>query len=211
MPAPATSPSSPPLGTSRERIDRAALALLARHGYAGFGMQALADIVGLHKSSLFHHYKSKTEIAQTAVRQTMEELANIADEHLALDVPDLNDFVAFAGEITDYFGEHPDAAKLLLRVVLAPTGHPLEALDAEHALYRLLTRLVRWFQAARTASVIRRVRIRHALFDLMGVVVFHPAAAPQMRYLAGETPFFAEEREKRRGEVTRLVHAALAP
>jgi hypothetical protein len=45
----------------------------------------------------------------------------------------------------------------------------------------------------------------------MGVVVFHPAVAPQMQYLSGDAPFSPEETAKRREELAAFVRGALAP
>jgi AcrR family transcriptional regulator len=197
--------------SSRDRIDDAALRLLALHGYAGFGMQALADDVGLHKSSLFHHYKSKSDIAAEAVRRVMGRLAEIAETHLLRDPPELDHFVLFSQELCSYFASEPYAAKLLLRVVLAPDGSALQIIESDHPFYVLMTTLVRWCDRARRAGVIRWVRIRHTLFDLMGAAVFHPAAAPQMAYLAGDDPFSEEETAKRHEEIAAFIRGALAP
>jgi hypothetical protein len=96
-------------------------------------------------------------------------------------------------------------------VVLAPEGSPLEVDDEHHPFYALMRTLVMWFDRARRAGVIRWVRIRHTLLDLMGVVVFHPATAPQLRYLTGEAPYSPEETEKRRKELAAFVRGALTP
>ena len=50
--------------SSRQKIHDAALRLFARHGFEGVGLQRIADEVGLHKSSLFHHYDSKLDLAR---------------------------------------------------------------------------------------------------------------------------------------------------
>lgn len=209
MPAPATSPRE--ATSSRERIDAAALRLLALHGYAGFGMQALANEVGLHKSTLFHHYKSKAQIAEAGVRRVMSKLEDIGRQHLEADAPELERFVAFTQDLSDYLASEPEAAKLLLRVVLAPAGSPLAVEDDSHPLFVLLRMLVAWFDRARRAGTIRWVRIRHTLFDMMGVVVFHPATAPQLKALAGEAPFTPDETNKRREELAAFVRGALSP
>jgi hypothetical protein len=80
-----------------------------------------------------------------------------------------------------------------------------------HPLVQLLTLLIGWFDRARRSGAIRWVRIRHTLMDLCGVLLFHPAAALQMPYLAGDAPFSQDERTKRRGEVAAFVKNALAP
>jgi AcrR family transcriptional regulator len=197
--------------TSRERIDAAALRLLAAHGYDGFSMQEVADAVGLHKSTLFHHYRGKADLVSSVLLQALSRIVEIARRNLN-EEPALEDFVRLSEDIVDHFANEPATAKLLLHVVLAPPGSPLRFDMAEDdPLVQLITMLIAWLDRARRCGVIRWVRIRHLLMDVFGVLVFHPAAAEQMAYLAGSEPFSAEERKKRRVVVAAFVRNALAP
>ena len=63
-----------PVETSRERIVEAAVQLVARHGAEGMSLRFLADHVGLHKSTLFHHFPTKQELALAALRNAVEPL-----------------------------------------------------------------------------------------------------------------------------------------
>jgi AcrR family transcriptional regulator len=69
------------LGT-RERILREAAALFRRKGFNGASMQDLADAVGVTKSSLYHHFRSKQallfEILSTTVDRETPALREIA-------------------------------------------------------------------------------------------------------------------------------------
>lgn len=208
--------SSPPeaQGSTRERIDRVALSAFAAYGYDGVSMQTIADAVGWHKSSLFHHYKSKAEIADAVLTQAMARLLATVEPDLRREgPPSLDHFVAICESAVDYFAREPETAQVVFRVLLAPMSSPLRSgFDRpEHPFYRLLTLLVEWFVKARRTGAIRYVRIRHALFDVMGVLVFHPAAARQLPYLAGDDPFRDAERLKRRREVGEFIRRALAP
>src|SRR2546427_12243651 len=48
--------------TSRDKILDAAEALFAKRGYAAVGLRELAEVVGLGKSSLFHHFRNKAQL-----------------------------------------------------------------------------------------------------------------------------------------------------
>src|SRR5262249_61105189 len=48
--------------SSRDKILDASEALFAKRGYAGIGLSEVAEVVGLGKSSLFHHFKNKPEL-----------------------------------------------------------------------------------------------------------------------------------------------------
>ena len=71
------------LPTTRERILRAAAALFREQGFSRASMRDLADRVGIHKSSLYHHFPSKQalllEILETTVDRSAPLLEAIAD------------------------------------------------------------------------------------------------------------------------------------
>lgn len=72
----------------RGDIDRAAALVFRREGFRGSTMQQIADEVGLHKTSLYHHISSKesllSSIAQVAISHSLEEIEKIAvDEDLS--------------------------------------------------------------------------------------------------------------------------------
>ena len=74
------------LPTTRGRILRAAAALFREQGFNRASMRDLADRVGIHKSSLYHHFPSKQalllEILETTVDRSVPALAAIADSGL---------------------------------------------------------------------------------------------------------------------------------
>ena len=57
---------------SRDKILDAAEDLFARRGFAGVGMREVAEAVGLGKSSLFHHFKSKAELYAAVVGRILD-------------------------------------------------------------------------------------------------------------------------------------------
>lgn len=71
---------------TRERILRAAAALFREQGFSRASMRDLADRVGIHKSSLYHHFPSKQalllEILETTVDRSTPVLATIAESGL---------------------------------------------------------------------------------------------------------------------------------
>ena len=69
MPHPAVLDIAP-----REKILDAAEGLFARRGFAGVGLSEVAEAVGLGKSSLFHHFKSKVELYAAVLGRIFEEM-----------------------------------------------------------------------------------------------------------------------------------------
>ena len=81
------SAAATPTDAPRQRILDAALELLSEHGYEGMSLQRVADRVGLHKSSLFHHFKSKEELANEVYRGLAERLMKRIEPLLASVLP----------------------------------------------------------------------------------------------------------------------------
>ena len=193
--------------TSKDRIQAAALRLFARHGFEGVGLQRIADEVGLHKSSLFHHYRGKVELANDVFQLALREVADRI-RPLAEDPPSLDRLLAVVDDLVDLLSDHPDAARLFLQGMAAPLDSPV---DEPHATVEIFTILWGWLDRARRAGVIRRVNIRQALFNLIGIVLFYPAVAEQEPELAGPEPFSPAARRHRKQELRIAVRGILAP
>jgi len=101
---------------SRERLLDAAAAQFAR-GYHAASMADIARACGIHKSSLFHHFASKEALYLEVVGDYIGRLGALV---LAATGP--GDFLGRLdrlGEVvTDFLGEHPHAAALLLRELM---------------------------------------------------------------------------------------------
>jgi AcrR family transcriptional regulator len=60
---------------TREKITDTAIDLFSRRGYEAVSVQDIADVVGIKKSSIYNHFKSKDEILQTILSYFSKELA----------------------------------------------------------------------------------------------------------------------------------------
>jgi len=201
----------PPEDSSRERIHQSALKLFSRYGYDGVSLQMIADDVGLHKSSLFHHYSGKLELMTGAVRAVITRLLEILKPLLAQEDPSLETLFEGVLRLVEHFSEAPDSARLLVTIMTAPRDSELAKLaENEHSLNFYL-QLSRWLERARRHGIIRRTSIRQAIPNLMGVVLFYPAVANDLRELVGPDAFGPRARQIRKDEVIRLVRAMFAP
>ena len=196
----------------RARIHAAALRRFARYGYDGVSLQQIADEVGLHKSSLFHHYGGKLELA-------LEVLADVLGEVLArlrplADAPlDPESLVACTDALVDHLSDQPDAARLLMTFIMAPegsdlrlpAGSPCSALERE-----LFVLLMGWLERARRAGAIRALNVRQTTFNLVGLVLFYPATASGFTEVAGPDPFSPPARRVRKQELAIAIRGLLA-
>jgi len=60
--------------STKEKIFQTSVSLFARNGYPGASLQDIADEVGIKKSSIYNHYKSKEEILKEIYLRFMEIL-----------------------------------------------------------------------------------------------------------------------------------------
>lgn len=201
----------------RARIVQAALELLAERGYEGMSLQLVADRVGLHKSTLFHHFKSKEELAREVYRGLAERLQKRLEPMLAQDPPTLDALLAALDASVDHFAAEPEAARLLLRLMVtsshveggtSPFSSPPGETDS---IDRVLWLVGDWLARARAAGVIRAAPVRHTVLNLMGLVLFFPGV---LHHIPGEllpdkaSPAVLEARKR---ELRAFLHGALAP
>jgi len=211
MAAPDTTHDAP-----RQRILDAALELLAEHGYEGMSLQQVADGVALHKSSLFHHFKSKEELAREVYRGISERLLKRIEPLLAEDPPRVEALVAALDASVEHFAEEPAAARLLLRLMVtsdngAPGG-PFSSRPGEvDGIGLVLQSVGSWLARARRAGVIRWVPVRHTVMNLMGLSLFYPAVLHHIpRRLLDSDPGTPENLERRKSELRAFLRGALA-
>jgi AcrR family transcriptional regulator len=195
----------------RERIQVSALELFGRYGYDGVSMQRIADAVGLHKSSLFHYYSGKLELLDDALGTAVSRLLSLLAPLLVEERPTLETLNQAVRLLVDHFSEHPQTARLVVTLMVAPDDSEVRKLPSSERSLGFYLGLSRWLERARRAGVIRACSIRQAIPNLMGLVLFYPAVAGDLRELVGAEPFSARAREVRKEELTRLVQAMFAP
>jgi len=205
--------SVPARDDARERILDAALKLFALHGLDGMSLQMLADEVGLHKSSLFHHFRGKDELSLACLDRVMEGLLHVVEPLDMDDATDLETVVHTCEALADHFTARPTAALFLTRSLLG--GHDDlhgDGKPKESNVPTFFGIVGGWLERARRAGTIRPIRVRHALINLMGLVLFYPSIAGGFgKGLLGFDPTSARAGKARRDELGKLVRNALAP
>ncbi len=62
------------IGNQHEKIITVASRLMSQKGYKGASLQEIADLVGIHKSTLFHYFKNKEELLLAVLRIAIEDV-----------------------------------------------------------------------------------------------------------------------------------------
>jgi AcrR family transcriptional regulator len=201
---------------SRDRIIDTATVLIASHGLAGMSLQMLADQVGLHKSTLFHHFRGKAEVADEALCRVLEPLAQMVERLDTGGAPEIGQLVELSHALADHFVSDRHAALFLLRCMIGRDafdrpGQPQEE-DLQHPFWRIFLALGGWLDRARRAGVIRRVRVRQAVINLLGMVLLYPAIADDFgREVIAADPLSDRAQRARKEELAATVRGAFAP
>ncbi len=200
--------------SSREKILEVAEALFARRGFAGVGLREVAAQVGLGKSSLFHHFRSKTELYLAVLDRVLlrnEERTRVAFDSAGSPLERLDGMI---DALIDALAEQPTTARLLLRSLFEEDDFPadaavgVEALDA--IIARILVRLEGLLSEGTQLGVFRRASAAHTIQTLIGATVYHFASGEFGEGLIGRPLLSAEAVRRRKEEVKAFIHHGLA-
>jgi TetR/AcrR family transcriptional regulator len=207
--------SAPHAPTSREKILDVAEALFARRGYAGVGLREVAQGVGLGKSSLFHHFRSKAELYLAVLRRVFERIDERIAPALAPGGGHAERLERCVDALIDALAEHPTTARLLLRGLFEEDDLPAQPGEAraaaERALDVLLGRARALLAEGVAAGAFRAASPGHLIQTLIGAVVYHFASGEFGEGVVGAPLFSADAVRRRKREVKDLLRRGLAP
>jgi len=202
------------LPTSREKILDVAEARFAQRGYAGVGLRELAAAAGLGKSSLFHHFPTKSALYGAVLDRVIERIDRRMRRALEAGSDARAQLSAAVLALIDTLAEDPPAARLLLRTVFEDDDISADApeLAASNArLDALIARIAQALTDGIAAGAIRPISVPDAIQTLIGVAVYPFASGEFGEKLAGEI-FSADAVARRKREVLGLVeHGWMRP
>ena len=97
----------------RQSILQHAICLAAEKGVTGVSIQAVADLVGVSKGGVFHHFPNKQKLLEAMVVEQLEQLDRVVDELISQD----RDYFGKAGArlgafLVSYFDDYADGSDL---------------------------------------------------------------------------------------------------
>ena len=199
---------------SREKVLDVAEALFARHGYAGVGLREVADAAGLGKSSLFHHFRGKSqlyfEVLGRVVGRIQERLAPV----LASGGDPGERLERWVDALIDALAEQPASARLLLRALVEDEtpreALPPEAERAEAIVDATLEGVRSLLREGVASGAFRAVSDAHTVQTLIGATVYHFASGELGEGLLGRPLLSAEAVARRKQELRALLRHGLA-
>lgn len=213
MAAPAA--ASPAAVGSRDKILDVGEALFARRGYAGVGLREVAEQVGLGKSSLFHHFRSKGSLYLSVLRRVLERIDERVRPSLEGGGSPGERLERCVDALIDALAEHPATGRLLLRGLFEdddlPAHSEAERARNESALEQLLDRLLGLVREGVETGAFRPVSPPHVLQTVIGAVVYHFASGEFGERVIGAPLFSSEAVRRRKDEVKQMLRRGLAP
>ncbi len=199
--------------TSREKILDVAEALFARRGYAGIGLREVAETAGLSKSSLFHHFRSKSQLYGEVLDRVLRRIGARLEPGLRLIAGPVERLERTIELLVDALAEHPTTARLLLRGLFEDDefggNTPPELEAAEQTLAAILANITQLLEDGVAQGVFRRVSVPDTLQSLIGACVYHFASAEIGEGIIDGPLFSAEAVARRRHELIQLFHHGL--
>jgi TetR/AcrR family transcriptional regulator len=203
------------LPSSREKILDVAEQLFSRRGYAGVGLREVADGVGLGKSSLFHHFRSKDQLYAELLGRVLRRLRNQLRPIVTAELAPAEKLVRWIEALVDALAEQPASARLLVRELVEDgqfqSEELPEAVEANQVLSEILGGIRQLLAEGIEQGVFRQVSIPHTVQTLIGATVYHFASGEFGDGLLGRSLFSAEAVETRKQElIATLQHGWMA-
>jgi len=198
--------------SSRDKILDAAEALFAKRGYSGIGLSEVAEVAGLGKSSLFHHFRTKSQLYAAVTARILTRI----EEHLVRSLARGGDPLArlerWLDELVDLLAENPTYARVLLRSLFEDDELPgdlPEELEARRAIASMMDSVGALLREGMSVGRFRAAHVQHLLLTLVGHTGFPFASGEFGAEVLGRDMFDASEVRRRKREVRELLRFGL--
>jgi len=207
-----------PASQQRIRIIEAAIELLAVHGFTGMTMRQLGARVGLDNSSLYRHFRSKSDVIHAAIDHAADHMKAFADPWL--DDPEdltLSSLTDACATMAAYLFDNPNTARLMLHWFMSMGSDgpgpdiSVQASRTDRPSGALLAATRAKLEGGAQAGVLRACSDPDTLIALLGVLLLRAATYGYFLNSADADRDRDTARLAWENEVRIWVHSAFAP
>jgi AcrR family transcriptional regulator len=178
---------------TRRRLRTAASAEFAEHGVDGTTVTRIASRAGINKERLYAYFGDKDALFDDVLTEALEELSRaVAPDGLRFD-----DLGEFAGRTFDYYGQHPELARLLQWESLR--GAP--PVNATTRTMHYDRKVAAAAQAQRDGVIDARIDAGHLMFMVIGLAAWWFSVPQLATMLTGTNADAPSEQARRRAFV----------
>lgn len=160
-------PASPTQNNSRERVVRAAAELFRTRGFEAASMRELAEMVGLGKSSLYHHIPGKQELLGEIMDRGVDKLRTALEQVATADLPAAERLrLAVRTHVLTYI-EHRDSVTCFIQEGRALTTEQRQAYVAKRDEYEARFRQI--VATGIASGEFRAADVKLAVFAVLGM------------------------------------------
>lgn len=201
-----------PEASSRDRILDAAEGLFAKRGYAGVGLREVAEMVGLGKSSLFHHFKNKPQLYAAVCGRILRRIEERLVRTLAAGGTPVERLERWLDDLIDLLADNPSYARVLLRSLFEDddlAGEMPEEIEVERSIGSIMGSASSLLREGMGSGVFRTANVPHLLLTLVGQTVFPFASGDFGRDILGKDVFDPAEVRRRKHELRDFIRFGL--
>ena len=178
---------------TQQRLRTAASAEFAARGVDGTTVTRIAARAGINKERLYAYFGDKDALFDEVLTEALEELSRaVAPDGLRFE-----DLGEFAGRTFDYYGQHPELARLLQWEGLRGAPPVNATTRTEHYERKIAAAA----QAQRDGVIDDQIEAGHLMFMIIGLAAWWFSVPQLATMMSGNTAEAPGEQAKRRAFV----------